>query len=79
MELEKSNVCFVRSILKRITAFEVAGHVDELSDANDVLQMVLCVCANLARLLDDDAEALWEEAAKEVETDMKEVESEWSL
>ena len=79
MELEKSNVCFVRSILKRITASEVAGHVDDLSDANDVLQRVLCVCANLARLLDDDAGALWEEAAKEVETDMKEVESEWSL
>ena len=79
MEFEKTNVYYVRSILKRIIASEVAGHVDELSDANDVLQRVLCVCANLARLLDGDTADIWEEAVKEVETDMKEVESEWSL
>lgn len=77
-EPAKTNVGYVRSVLKRIVRCEVAGHVDELSAPEDVLQRVLCVCANLARLL-DDAEDTWEEAVKEVEKDMKELESEWSL
>ena len=79
MEAEKSNVCYVRSVLKRLVCCEMAGHVDELSDANDVLQTVLCVCSDLRRLLDDDEQALWEESIKEIEADMKDLESEWSI
>ena len=79
METEKSNVCYVRSVLKRLVCCEMSGHVDELSDANDVLQKVLCVCSDLRRLLDDDEQALWEESIKEIEADMKDLESEWSI
>lgn len=79
METEKSNMCYVRSVLKRLVCCEMSGHVDELSDANDVLQKVLCVCSNLRRLLDDDEQVLWEESIKEIEADMKDLESEWSI
>ena len=77
MELEKSNVCYARSVLKRLVCCEMSGHIDDLSDATDTLQKVLCVCSNLRRLLDDDEQALWEESIKEIEADMKELESEW--
>lgn len=81
METEKSNVCYVRSVLKRLVCCEMSGHVDDLSDATDTLQKVLCVCSNLRRLLDDDEQALWEQALweesiKEIEADMKDLESE---
>lgn len=79
METEKSNVCYVRSVLKRLVCCEMSGHVDDLSDATDTLQKVLCVCSNLRRLLDDDEQALWEESIKEIEADMKDLESEWSI
>lgn len=79
METEKSNVCYVRSVLKRLVCCEMSGHVDDLSDATDTLQKVLCVCSNLRRLLDDDEQALWEESIKEIEADMKDLESEWSV
>ena len=77
--METSNVCYVRSVLKRLVCCEMSGHVDELSDTNDTLQKVLCVCSNLCRLLDDDEQALWEESIKEIEADMKDLESEWSI
>lgn len=79
METEKSNVCYVRSVLKRLVCCEMSGHVDELSDANDALQKVLCVCSDLRRLLDNDEQALWEESIKEVEAIMEDLESEWSI
>ena len=79
METEKSNVCYVRSVLKRLVCCEMFGHVNELFDANDALQKVLCVCSNLRRILDDDEQVLWEESIKEIEADMKDLESEWSI
>lgn len=79
METEKSNVCYVRSVLKRLVCCVMLCYVGALSDANDALTKVLYVCSNLCRLLDDDEQALWEESVKEIEADMKDLESEWSI
>ena len=78
MELEKSNVCYVRNRLRHMVLLEVMGHLDESVDPEGLLQKVLCICSNLRRLLDEDEKDLWEEAIREVEKDMKELEEKWS-
>lgn len=78
MELEKSNVCYVRNRLRHMVLLEVMGHLHESVDCEGMLQQVLCICSNLRRLLDEDEKDSWEEAIREVEKDMKELEEKWS-
>ena len=78
MALEKSNVYYVRSRLRHMVLLEVMGRLNESADPEGLLQKVLCICANLRRLLDEDEKSLWDEAKREVDKDMKELEETWS-
>lgn len=72
METEKSNVCYVRSILKRIGMCKLEN-IEENLEIDTSLDKALCLCINLSKVL-DDSEPTEQAVLDTIESDIKELE-----
>lgn len=72
MELEKSNVCYVRSILKRIGMCKFEN-IEENLELDTSLDKVLCLCINLSKVL-DASEPPEQAVLDTIEQDIKDLE-----